>query len=168
MEEFAKGNIDPHSSILSPLIIDRREIALMHEIQAFMDKPENKGRTVVFIYGVNHDFSKYFTSGSLTRLDAGTASLRPSPPKFYDIEILKLPPPPPKLYDIEKLNKALEKFPGATHYRLERAEILLSQKKETEALADYEFVLSSYPANQVAQDAVKRLKSIHANRIRML
>ncbi len=104
-------------------------------------------------------------------------ALRACPPPFHDdieglskidlrkrdTRIITRTTVPQKLNDIKKLNKALEEFPEAIHYRLDRAKILLARGKETEALADYEFVLSRHPANEVAQDAVNRLKSIRKN-----
>lgn len=59
---------------------------------------------------------------------------------------------------IESLNQKLKEYPKNVANRLQRASILYSRGRKSEALEDYEFVLSEYPANRAAQEGLEKCK----------
>ncbi len=56
---------------------------------------------------------------------------------------------------IESLNQKLKEYPKNIANRLQRASILYSRGRKSEALKDYKFVLAEYPANSEAQKGIQ-------------
>lgn len=58
--EFARGNRDPYSPELKPLMLDARDEALIKEIKAYVRTARNPNRQIIIVYGASHNFAKYF------------------------------------------------------------------------------------------------------------
>ncbi len=56
---------------------------------------------------------------------------------------------------IESLNQKLKEYPKNVANRLQRASILYSRGRKSEALEDYRFVIAEYPANREAQKGIQ-------------
>lgn len=58
--EFAKGNRNPYSNELKPLVFDQPEEALIEEIKVYLHTAKDTNRQIVIVFGSGHNFAKYF------------------------------------------------------------------------------------------------------------